>query len=493
MADPAHIALNRFGLGARANIQAPSDPKRHLLDQIARYNPRPAVLIAQPSREALMADLIEYRMVRRERKEMSKTAATAETPEMMQEAAAPARRKKAKADGANNPARALIRDNYTDAILARTEVALSSDTDFAERLVHFWANHFAVSADKPTVTPFVGNFEFEAIRPHVMGKFLPMLRAAVFHPAMLFYLDQAQSIGPNSGFAKRASERRGKDFGLNENLAREILELHTLGVRSVYTQADVTEFARALTGVTVAGFGRGPMQKIMQQNGTKTGDTIFLDAIHEPGNRSVIGKSYTHPGATNRAVQAEQILADIAVHPATARHIATKLARHFVADDPPPSLVEKLADSFLKSGGDLPAVYRTLIAAPESWSGTASKFKTPWEWTISALRALDIRKAPLQNLPGLFGQMGQQIWKPGSPKGFGDVTRDWAGPAALMRRVETANRLAALAANKFDARSLAPQILPGAVNPETLKHISRAESPEQGLAMLLVAPEFLRR
>ena len=171
------------------------------------------------------------------------------------------------------------------------------------------------------------------------------------------------------------------------------------------------------------------------------------------------------------------------------------MARHFVADLPPATLVAKLEASFLKTGGDLPSLYRTLIEAPESWVPQQAKFKNPWEWTVSALRALGVTDMPgrEQAAVALFNQMGQPVWKPGSPKGYGDVAADWAGPAGLLRRVETAGRFARLAANRVDARNLAPDILGDALTKTTAEHIARAESPEQGLALMLVAPEFLRR
>jgi uncharacterized protein (DUF1800 family) len=218
---------------------------------------------------------------------------------------------------------------------------------------------------------------------------------------------------------------------------------------------------------------------------------VFLDAIHQPGTRRVVGRSYAQTGKA----QADAILSDLATHPATAKHIATKLATHFVADSPPPSLVAKLEADFLKTGGDLKSLYRTLLSAPEAWAAGQPKFKTPWEWTVSALRALNVQQLPgkTQAAAGLFVQMGQPIWKPGSPAGFGDTAKDWAGPAALMRRVETAGRFAKLTAGRVDARKLAPTILSSMLDPRTAEHIARAESPEQGLALLLVAPEFLRR
>ena len=383
-----------------------------------------------------------------------------------------------------------LRLQYVAAADARVNAAITTDTGFAERLVHFWANHFAVSIDKLPVLALAGDFEFTAIRPNIMGKFSDLLLAATTHPAMLLYLDQAQSIGPTSPLAQRVAARRNKDLGLNENLAREILELHTLGVRTVYNQNDVTEFARALTGYTVGGMEKGPVQRALSLNGGD-GDPQFFAGIHEPGERQVVGRTYRQQGGA----QAKAILSDLAVHPATAKHIASKLAAHFVADAPPAALVARLEQAFLKSEGDLPAVYAALVDAPEAWVAAQAKFKSPWDWVVSSLRALNVRDVPGKDRQAvaMFAQLGQPIWRPGSPAGYADTTENWAGGAALMRRVEIAGRLAERSAGRIDARTLAPLIMPGHLSPTTAESIARAECPSQGLALMLLSPEFLRR
>lgn len=475
----AAIAMNRFGLGARPAHTAPVSPADWLKSQIGKYDPVFAGMASQPSRADIAAGFREYQLDRKDFRAARKDAATAmaadATPQI----------DPAKIEKVVN----TLRLQYVAAADARMDAAISSDTDFAERLVHFWSNHFAVSIDKLPVLALAGDYEFTAIRPHIMGKFSDLLFAAVTHPAMLLYLDQAQSIGPNSPLATRVAARRNKELGLNENLAREILELHTLGVRTVYDQKDVTEFARALTGYTVGGMAKGPIQRFMAQNG-KDGDSQFFAAIHEPGDRVVIGRHYSQQGEA----QARAILSDIATHPATAKHIATKLAQHFAADVPPPALVERLEKSFLESGGDLPRLYRTLIESPEMWLPKQAKFKSPWDWVISSLRALNVREIPNgRQSVNLLAQLGQPIWKPGSPAGFSDTTENWAGGAALMRRVEIASRLAERSANRVDARILAPRILSGQLGTMTTESIARAESPSQGLALMLLSPEFLRR
>ena len=463
-------ALNRFGLGAVLGEAPPVDPKRWLNAQLDQFDPRPAPIVNALPSGKLIEMLRDSREEKKELKAQAKQAGT--DPKAMKQ--------QGKQAGIPAPY-ADLREAYVAAVGARTSVALSTQTPFAERLVHFWSNHFAVSVDKIVTVGLAGAFEFEAIRPHVMGKFADLLGAVERHPAMLLYLDQAQSVGPGSPLGARAAQR-GKERGLNENLAREIMELHTLGVRSGYSQADVTEFARALTGWTVGGLAKQP---ILQGPGPQY---WFAGPIHEPGARTVMDKSYNQPGEG----QAQAVLNDLAVHPATARHLAAKLARHFAADEPPPALVARLEQAFLQSQGDLPSVYRVLIDAPEVWSGPP-KFRTPWEWTIAALRATGIKAVPGKSAAGAFQQLGQPIWKPGSPAGYDDIAASWAGPDALYRRVELAQRIAERSAPSIDARMLGPALFPGSLSPATRAAMTRAESGPQALALLLASPEMMRR
>ena len=471
-----YLAAHRFGLGRRFDDPAIDDPKAWLTRQIGDYDPAPPALAGLAGREAIAAAYAEYRDERQAMRREANDAAMRDDdpmPETMR-----------------RMARAGFRRHYAEAAGARLAAAVATPTPFPERLVHFWTNHFAVSADKQTVIGFAGNYENEAIRPHIMGKFSDLLTAAVHHPAMLLYLDQAQSFGPDSDFATRVRNRGNRQApGLNENLAREILELHTLGVRTGYTQADVTSFAKALTGLTVAGLGRGAGQRLMPAD-TTPGATLFVDRLHQPGAQTILGKRYDQSGGR----QAEAVLRDLAVHPATARHVATKLARHFTGDEPPAPLVDRLSADFLKTGGDLPSLYRTLIASPEPWATAPAMFKSPWDWTVSMLRAL---KAPAfgerQNIAAMFTQLGQPVWRPGSPAGYDDKVATWAGSAALMQRVELASRIAARIGDRADARLLAPLVLADALTPDTGQAIARADSPGQGLAMLFASPAFLRR
>jgi uncharacterized protein (DUF1800 family) len=504
MSDVA-IALNRFGLGARPDARQPARPKAWLIDQFADYQSRPAAFADLPTSAAVAADLATYQQerramrqqegadgARRTRPVVGDVRMATPTPAMAMAAA------KADVDdpkkAARQYARRQARDDYGDLVGARATAALITPAPFVERMVHFWANHFAVSADKLTVVGLAGTLEMEAIRPHVLGTFADMLNAVERHPAMLLYLDQSVSVGPNSPLGQRVARRvamtgMNRKVGLNENLAREILELHTLGVRTGYTQGDVTEFARAMTGWTVAGIGGGPGARLAGTEDGQAGDFVFAAAIHEPGARTIMGKTYPEGGEA----QAQAVLTDVARSPATATHLATKLARHFAGDTPPPAMVARVAAAFLRSGGDLPTVYRAIVESPEAWAEAPVKFRTPWEWSIAVYRALGTRQVQAQAMVGLMNQLGQPVWKPGQPVGYDDVAGSWAGPDALMRRVEAADRFATRAPQTIDARTLGLQLFPDALSSATAQSLARAESPGQALALLLVAPEMMRR
>ncbi|HYJ52322.1 MAG TPA: DUF1800 domain-containing protein [Allosphingosinicella sp.] len=483
------IAFNRFGLGARADDSAPQDPRRWLAGQLDRFDPRPEAIAAAPSRAEVASGLSDY--LEEVRGQGNRRREAAQPMEM--EAQGPAQggmddQLAGLPDSARRFIRGVSRRNYLAMVGARTNAALITSAPFVERMVHFWANHFAVSADKLTVIGLAGLLEFEAIRPHVLGKFRDMLVAVEQHPAMLLYLDQAQSIGPQSQGGQLAARFARQRRGLNENLAREILELHTLGVGSGYSQADVTEFARALTGWTVDGLTRGPIRRLLGGSG-RAGDFLFAERIHEPGARTIVGRAYRQQGLA----QGLAVLDDLAADPRTARHISTKLARHFAGDDPPPAMVERLTAAWLRSGGDLPTVYRAILDSPEAWDRATPKLRNPWDWSVAALRAVGARQVEPQRAAGLMIQLGQPIWRPGSPAGFDDIGPSWAGPDALLRRVEAAERIAARTGGQIDARQLGPRVLPGALSEATAQAVARAESPGQGLALLLVSPEFLRR
>ncbi|WP_345814563.1 DUF1800 domain-containing protein [Paraburkholderia sp. PREW-6R] len=524
----AAIALNRFGLGARADEAPPADPKAWLLAQFDQYQPRPSAWAGQPDSVALSTELLQQRMQFKQQNRDSAAAGQAGDRANVSNANQPGDQNAAQALNAGQRAqqvaqrgtpqtaqqlgqsspppgaaqtakqaerkamRGEILDIYRSAVNARVASALTTPTPFIERLVHFWANHFAVSTEKPGVAALAGSFEAEAIRPHVLGRFEDMLVAVERHPAMQLFLDQPRSVGPDSVAAMRASQRDPeRKRGLNENLAREIMELHTLGVRSGYTQDDVTEFARALTGWSLAANplnGGGAARAGLQANAAP-GSFVFRAALHEPGARTIMGRTYDQPGED----QALAVLHDLAGSPATAQHIGGKLARHFVGDNPPTGVSERLASVFQRSGGDLPTVYRALIDMPQAWSPTPAKFKTPWEWTISSMRGLGWQDlGNLQSAP-ILTQLGQPVWRPGSPAGYDDIAASWAAPDALVRRVEMAQRFASRVGDRLDARSLGQSLFAGSLSAPTATAVSRAESASTAIALLLVSPDFQRR
>jgi uncharacterized protein (DUF1800 family) len=462
-ATPAAIAMNRFGLGARAGETAPSDPKHWLASQLDSgvYQPVPQAWAAQPSSLSLAADYAERQRAIRDASDDDKPAVRKTYNE-------------------------ALREIYRAAANARFLSALQTPTPFVERLVHFWSNHFAISVEKQPVEMLAGSFEMEAIRPHVLGRFEDMLIAVERHPAMQLFLDQERSVGPDSPAAERAAARRpDRRPGLNENLAREIMELHTLGARSGYDQTDVTEFARALTGWSIGGIGAQPARNAP----VAPGQFVFRPQLHEPGTRTILGRQYEQAGEQ----QPLAVLHDLAASPATAQHVATKLARHFVADTPPPALVDRLATMFTATNGDLPSVYTVLIDSPETWSPVDAKFKTPWDWIVSSQRGLGHDDTGKQQIAPMLAQLGQPIWKPGSPAGYDDIAASWAAPDALVRRVELAQRFAARVGDTLDARALGNQLLAGSLSEATANELSRAESASTALALLLVSPDFQRR
>jgi len=362
----------------------------------------------------------------------------------------------------------LPRQLFRKEAQAHFDAAINAEIGLVERLVWFWSNHFCVNAD---ATVMAGGFEREAIRPHVLGRFEDMLLAVECHPAMLLYLNNEQSIGPESVAGIN------RDKGLNENLAREILELHTLGVRTVYSQADVTNFAKVLTGWTVL----PPVS-----NPDHGGEFAFLGRAHEPGIQTVIGNAYAEGGVA----QGRVVLADLARHPATARHVATKLARHFIADDPPSALVERLTQRYLDTDGDLKEVTIALIAASESWVPEQSKIKRPNEWIAAALRATG-EPGDIPRILQASNLLGEPLWRPPAPKGFSDDNAAWLD--GLGQRLEIANAFAHREGLSHEPEAVMETALGPLASTETRSTIARAESRPQALTMLLMTPEFLRR
>jgi uncharacterized protein (DUF1800 family) len=469
----AAIAANRFGLGARpgelASLRA--DPEDWLLKQLKGAPPVLTGEGLRPSAETLSRAIELRKEVAAERRDQKRDANDDET--------------KVKA-ALKLPA--IYRPLYIDEAFARLSQSITTDRPFLERLTQFWTNHFAVSIDKIAVLGLAGAMEREAIRPRVTGHFTDLLLAVEQHPAMLLYLDNQASIGPNSKAAKFAGGKKRK-VGINENLAREILELHTLGVDGGYTQSDVTTFAQALSGWSIGGQDNGGgLAKLGFDNGTP-GEFHFREVFHEPGSRRLLGRSYGDDGVK----QGEAILRDIALRRETARHISTKLARHFIADDPPPGAVERITRAWLDSKAHLPTVYKALIESPEAWEQPLAKFKTPADYIYSSYRALGIPLREKRRSLQSFDALGQRNLMPGSPAGWPDSSADWDGSSALLKGIAWADLVAQRMGDARNARDLAPQLLGATLSDDTAQAIARAESGAQALTLLLASPEFMRR
>ena len=465
----AAIAANRFGLGARPGELAAvgSSAGEWLLRQLKGAPPVLSGEELRPSAETLAKvlelrrEMAEDRRGKKSGEEKAPVAAALKLP-------------------------AIYRPVYVDEVVARFSHSITTERPFLERLTQFWTNHFAVSVDKVAVLGLAGAMEREAIRPRVIGHFTDLLFAVERHPAMLLYLDNAASIGPNSRAASLAGRRgSGRKVGINENLAREILELHTLGVDGGYTQSDVSTFARAISGWSIGGQDNGRrFAKLATDNGTP-GEFLFRDAFHEPGAKKLLGKSYGDDGLR----QGEAMLRDLAMRRETARHVSTKLARHFIADDPPMTVVDRMTRAWLDSKAHLPAVYKALVESPEAWEQPLAKFKTPSDYIYSSYRALGIPLREKRRALQPFEALGQRNLMPGSPAGWPDTSADWDGSSALLKRIAWADVVAQRLGDKRNARELAPELLGGTLTGDTAKAIARAESGAQALTLLHGEPE----
>jgi uncharacterized protein (DUF1800 family) len=452
------IAAHRFGLGARPGEieRASRDPKNWLMTQLngPADQPQPLDGSALMSGGALVTDMVAYQ---RERA-MERRNGTGE-----------------------DPVKTFFKNRvalYLKEMSARFALGFSTDKPFAERLVRFWSNHFVVSAQNPRATTFVGAFEREAIRPYIHLKFEDMLLAAVAHPAMLLYLDNAQSVGPDSlgGLLSRK--------GLNENLGRELMELYTLGVDGGYTQADVIAMAKLLTGWTIDRKGGGT-------NGFR-----FVAAIHEPGPMTLRGKTYSSGrDGTIAAIR------DLAHDPATARHIARKFATHFIADDPPPESCARLERSFTETGGDLRALAQTAIEDPHAWRPGLMKMRTPVEYVTASFRLLGWPKGgdtqkQVQGAMAATRLMGEFPLSAPAPKGWPDTSDAWSGPDAVLNRIEWARELGNRmppALTKPTVAAIAAEGLGPLLRTATMAVMETAGTAGEAIALILASPEFQRR
>ena len=474
------LAFNRFGLGARPGAAVRSgDPRQALLAELsaeggARID-RPDLLSTSKILQAVYDD--DWRRKQeRDRQDAARLAMLGTPAPSVAALLPPSPLDDAPATASMTNAPRPEQQFFRAEAQARLEQACSAPIGFVERLTAFWSNHFCVSVAKSGICrAAAGAFEREAIRPYVLGRFADMLRAVEQHPAMLNFLDNAQSIGPNSiaGHNSRA--------GLNENLARETLELHTMGVGAGYTQADVTQLAYIITGWTIVG-----------RDGKlgEPGAFAFNPNAHEPLAATVRGRLYVEDGVA----QGETALADLAREPATAEHVATKLVRHFVADAPDPGLVARLAKTFRDSDGDLAALGRALVADDAAWRAPAAKVRNPWELTVAAYRAFG--RSPSDAGPALtsLDLLGMPLWQPSGPNGFSDDSvAAWASPEGMKTRVELAARFAGQIKDAPKPTALLEDVLGPTASNATREAVARAETREQAYALLILSPEFQRR
>jgi uncharacterized protein (DUF1800 family) len=469
----ATIATNRFGLGATPGLitSVARDPKAWLLAQVR--SPATARITGsglQSSQQAFAA-FADYSRSRREMRQTKQTSMTEMSvlPAANQDVAALA----------NLGARSMAID-----VEARIGQAMTTQAPFLERWALFWSNRHTMSAKNLQTIFYAGPYEREAIRPYVLGSFADLLKATSLHAGMLVYLDQVRSIGPNAPVTNMARQRR-RELGLNENLAREILELHTLGPNGGYSQADVTEFARALTGWTL----QVPRYAQTRQGQEPYGSVVFIDALHEPGPRTIMGTRFEQSGRE----QALAILDWLARQPQTARNIAQAVATHFVSDQPPLSLVSRLEQNFRTTNGDLAALAQTLINSPEAWVPAQGKFKSPQDFLISTLRASGTRTVSMPALRSTFEQLGQTPWRAPSPKGWPDTAGHWAAPDAILKRVDWSNLAADVIGQTMAPMAFGEAALGPTLTPQTRTAISRAQDARQGIVLVLMSPEFQRR
>jgi uncharacterized protein (DUF1800 family) len=421
-------ALVRFGLGRRGTEPLPSDPTAWLLDQI--HQPDPTRLDNPPTTAKGLTALHEDRETK------------------------------------PSPGESRVAALFKEQTAAQLANAVTTPAPFRERLVWFWTNHFTISRRQGACAAVAAAFVEEAIRPHVTGQFSDMVLAVMRHPAMLLYLDNAQSFGPDSPVGQKTHR------GLNENLARECMELHTVSPLAGYTQADVTAFANILTGWSIDLKADPPGFR-------------YRPFAHEPGTQTVLQRQFPPDEAGGVAA-----LAFLADHPATQRFLATKLVRHFVADDPPPDAVRTIEAVLRDTGGNLGAASTALVHLDAAWQ-PGTKLRTPIDYVVAGVRALDI---PPDQIPigGILGGLGQPLWTAPAPNGWPDRAADWAAPEAMLRRIDWASGFAGRIGDR-DVVEISDNTLGPLLRPETREAIRRAGSRREAMTLLLTSPEFQRR
>lgn len=455
----AYIAVNRFGYGARGDelVQAKPNPKQWIISQLLPISFNTSLSHSNDV-------FIEHANYRKEKKQQKKRGQQSQSNQLNNQMS---KNTMSENDMLKNSARNTLRSMSVDTL----NQAIHSSHSVSWRLLDFFSNHFSVSANGRLMVGLSGTLEREAIAPNLLGNFADMLLAVEQHPAMLIYLNNEKSFGPNSRIAKK------RKIGLNENLAREIMELHTLGVDGGYSQADVIELAKGITGWSV----KNPIKK-------RSAGFIFRSHGHEPGSRMLLGKKYSQQGIT----QGQQMLRDLAMHPATAKYVCFKLAHHFVSENPPASLLNKMETTWMKTDGNLKQVMVSLFSTDEAWSQKAQKFKTPREFVISANRAIALKKVKPKALFNSLVSLGQQPFNAGSPAGFSDDESDWLGASALMARIDWSTMVSGYL-KRSNAEKVMTVALGYSVSQHTYQSVMRAESRQQAMILLLMSPEFQRR
>ena len=455
----AFIASNRFGYGARpGELSAISSaPRDWLKSQVSKTAVVPPSLASFTGSKPRIVEIFSATMQSNEK--------------------------------GNMQTRQIAMEQSRPEILAKFKERIVSQTPLVERMTAFWTNHFSASRTKKYMGALLPTYEREAIRPHIFGKFSDMLLAVETHPVMQIYLDNTRSRGPNSPLGKRRDTT-----DLNENLAREILELHTLGVNGGYDQSDVEELAKILTGWNLPAQNelarRNAVRRALNRHGVQEFQYgAFYGAFHEPGTKRVLGKVYEDSGAQ----QLIDVLSDLSRHPSTAHFLATKLVRHFVADEPPPAATEALAQTFLETDGDLAQVTTKLIEMDEIWQDVSPKAKTPQDYVVSVMRGLGAENVRGEFITAPLQQMGQTPYNAGSPQGWPDTAADWIAPSSLMRRIEWAHAIAIRGFSNAQPEALFDNTIAPIASAQTRKMVRGAPTRQDGVALVLASLEFQRR
>ncbi|MGQ3213926.1 MAG: DUF1800 domain-containing protein [Shinella sp.] len=484
----ASMAAIRFGYGRRPG-EAPPEDVDTLIRQVERGAGETCLFPYEGIAER-RARFVDYRAV----ESSTKAAREAGTLRMIGERSV-------------NPYSVALNNSLQLDRHRKVQQAVLSPNGFFERLAAFWCDHFAIDTRKGATTRLlVALFEAEAVRPNIAGRFDELLKAAVLHPAMLIYLDQIRSVGPNSPVGLKSGR------GLNENLARELIELHTMGAGSGYTQTDVRAAAYVLTGL----WYRAPHY-----------NTVFRTRFAEPDGYEVLGRSYG--GADAQMQRVHDLLDDLAAREETRRHICRKLVVHFIADDPPQAVVEAMVVAWTRSDGALLDVYRAMLEHPRSFAEEGQKARQPFDFVVAALRAVSAPKTALrpgganestwqlasdvaaledvlmmtaEGRPALgsnpfsvaaIDRLGQPIWSPPSPAGWAEDLSAWVTASQLTERIAWARRLVARFGGDTDPRAFLEATLSDAARADTIETVSRAPNREVAMAMVLASPEFNRR